>query len=78
MKYRIAEIKTDIDTPAEALPGIVAKRVGISESDISGWELRRKSTDSRKKPHIQFVYTVEFVTDRRLNPKKISSAEYCR
>lgn len=71
MKYRIAEIKTDIDTPAEALPGIVAKRVGISESDISGWELRRKSTDSRKKPHIQFVYTVEFVTDRRLNPKRI-------
>ena len=71
MKYRIAEIKTDIDTPAEALPGIVAKRVGISESDISGWELRRKSTDSRKKPHIQFVYTVEFVTERRLNPKRI-------
>ncbi|MBQ6623381.1 MAG: FAD-dependent oxidoreductase [Mogibacterium sp.] len=73
MKYRITEIKTDIDMPADALPGIVAKRVGISESDISGWELRRKSIDSRKKPHIQFVYTVEFVTDRRLNPKKISN-----
>lgn len=70
MKYRIAQIKTDIDTPALKLPEIVAGKLGISESDIRDWKLLRKSIDSRKKPQIQFVYTAEFVTDRRLNLKR--------
>ena len=32
--------------------------------------VRRKSVDSRKKPHIQFVYTVDFVTDKKLKTGK--------
>ena len=50
MKYRIAQIKTDIDTPTLKLPEIVAGKLGISESDIRDWKLLRKSIDSRKKP----------------------------
>ena len=69
-KYRLAQIKTDIDVPAAELPGIVAEKLGIAESDIKEWELRRMSVDSRKKPHIQFVYTVDFVTDKKLKTGK--------
>ena len=65
-KYRLAQIKTEIDEPVEVLPSVIAKTLGIKESDIRGWEVRRRSTDSRKKPHIQFVYTVDFFTDKKL------------
>ncbi len=71
MRYRLAQIKTNIDEPMDRLPARVAKLARISESDIRSWEVRRKSTGSRKKPHIQFVYTVDFVTDKKLNAKKI-------
>ena len=70
MRYRLAQIKTDTDVPAEALPHVIASKLGLAEGDIKDWELRRKSVDSRKKPHIQFVYTVEFVTDKKLKTKK--------
>ena len=51
------------------LPGIIAGKAGIKPSDITSWEVRRRSIDSRKKPHIQFVYTVDFVTERKLRPE---------
>ena len=70
MKYRLAQIKTEIDEPAEAIPGIIAKSLRISESDILEWEIRRRSIDSRKKPHIHFVYTADFVVEKKLNTKK--------
>lgn len=56
------------------LPSIVADKLRIPAADIKGFEIRRKSVDSRKKPYIQFVYTVDFNTDKRLRiPKKLSS-----
>lgn len=70
-RYRLNQIKTDIDTPVEKLPEIAARRSGISPSDIKGWEIRRRSTDSRKKPYIQFVYTVDFVTPKKIRLNKV-------
>ena len=46
-KYRINEIKTDIDVSMDHLPAIIALRTGISTGDILRWEVRRKSIDSR-------------------------------
>ena len=74
MRYRFKGIKTNIDVPMSDLPAIVAGKLRIPESDIKGFEVRRKSVDSRKKPYIQFVYTVDFDTSKRLRlPKKLSS-----
>ena len=69
MRYRISEIKTDIDVPMESLPGIIARKAGIRPADIMIWEVRRRSIDSRKKPYIQYVYTADFVTDRKIRRK---------
>ena len=56
------------------LPAITAAKLRIPVSDIKDFEVRRKSVDSRKKPYIQFVYTVDFDTDKKLHiPKKLSS-----
>ena len=73
MKYRFNGIKTDIDVPMSALPGITAKKLGIAADTFRDFEVRRKSVDARKKPYIQFVYTVDFVTDKKLRiPKKFA------
>ena len=54
----------------EDLPQIIASKLGLARGDIKDWEVRSKSVDSRKKPHIQFVYTVDFITDKKLRLKK--------
>ena len=55
------------------LPAIVADKLRIPAADIKEFEVRRKSVDSRKKPYIQFVYTVDFDTIKKLRiPKKLS------
>ncbi|MBQ6388969.1 MAG: NAD(FAD)-utilizing dehydrogenase [Mogibacterium sp.] len=70
-RYRINEIKTDIDVPMSELPVLIARKTGIRVEDIAEWEVRRKSIDSRKKPYIQLVYTVDFVTARRIRTNKV-------
>ncbi len=69
MKYRITQIKTNIDVPMSELPSYVAKAVGIKPAEITGHEVRRKSIDSRKKPHVQYVYTVDFDVSSKVNSK---------
>ena len=66
MRYRIQQIKTGTDADPEKLPDIIAGKLRLRPGDIREWEIRRRSVDSRKKPHIQFVYTVDFVTDKKL------------
>ena len=56
------------------LPAVTAARLRIPAADIRDFEVRRKSVDSRKKPYIQFVYTVDFSVGKKLRiPKKLSS-----
>lgn len=71
MKYRLAQIKTEIDEPVDRIPGLIAKTLRIRESDILDWEIRRRSIDSRKKPHILFVYTADFVVDKKPDTKRL-------
>ena len=74
MRYRFRGIKTNIDVPMSELPAVTAARLRIPAEDIRDFEVRRKSVDSRKKPYIQFVYTVDFSVDKKLRiPKKLSS-----
>ena len=73
MRYRFKGIKTNIDVPMSDLPAVTAAKLRIPVSDIKDFEVRRKSVDSRKKPYIQYVYTVDFDTEKKLRiPKKLS------
>lgn len=69
MRYRINELKTDITVPMSELPALIAHKTGLRQTDIEWWEVRRKSVDSRKKPHIQFVYTVDFTSVKKIKRK---------
>ncbi len=74
MRYRFKGIKTNIDVPMSELPDIAAAKLRIPVSVMKNFEVRRKSVDSRKKPYIQYVYTVDFDADRKLRiPKKLSA-----
>lgn len=74
MRYRFKGIKTNIDVPMSELPAVTAAKLRIPVSGIKDFEVRRKSVDSRKKPYIQFVYTVDFDTEKKLHiPKKLSA-----
>ena len=66
MRYRFNQIKTNIDVPKESLPSVIAGKLGIGEEEILNWEIRRQSIDSRKKPDIKYVYTVDFHSERDL------------
>lgn len=73
MRYRFRGIKTNIDVPMSDLPAVVADKLRVPADCIKEFEVRRKSVDSRKKPYIQYVYTVDFDVDKRLRiPKKFS------
>ena len=64
--YRISEIKTEIDEPIDVLPAKVARKCGLKTGDILRWEIRRKSIDSRHKPDIKWVYTVDFWCEKKV------------
>ena len=64
--YRVNEIKTNIDEGIDCIPAKLAKKLKIKPADIDSWEIRRKSIDSRHKPDIKWVYTVDFWSDRRI------------
>lgn len=59
-RYRISQLKTHIDVNMDEIPSIIARKLGINSSDILNWEIKRQSIDSRKKPKIYYVYTVDF------------------
>lgn len=77
--YRLNEVKTKISVPKENLPQIVADALGIEVKDIQDFEIRRQSIDSRKKPKVMFVYTVDFHTKKELtkNPTVGNNSKKC-
>ena len=68
MKYRLSQIKTDIEFPMENLPEVAAKMLHIDRGEILEWEIRRKSIDSRKKPDVKYVDTIDFTCRKKLKP----------
>lgn len=65
-KYRINEIKLDLRESEDKLIEKIAKKARIKTSDISDYELVRKSIDARKKSAIKFVYTIDFTCKKSL------------
>lgn len=56
---RIGAIKLNPDHTKQDLLRKAAKSLRISEADILCYEIRKQSIDGRKKPLIQYVYTVD-------------------
>ncbi len=64
MSLRISNIRLSIDEPEAALPGRLARVLGLSADSPPRYRILRKALDARDHNALQFVYTVEAtVTD---------------
>ena len=59
MTIRISNLRLGLDEPEAALPGHLARVLGVAATDIGSWRILRKSLDARFKEQFQFVYTAE-------------------
>ena len=82
---RLSNLKADIHTDVSALLAIAAKKLRIPPSEITHFEIARKSIDSRDRDDIKAVYSVNFAVaasaaERRLlknrNVSKAVTREY--
>ena len=55
---RIANLTTDVFEPEAELPKRVARKLGLTEGDVSRWRILRKSLDARSRRDLKFVYTL--------------------
>jgi len=56
---RITGLRLALDEDLEKLPRLIARRLGIAESDILDWKVFKESIDARQKRQLSFVYTVD-------------------
>lgn len=56
-------LKIPLDLEETQLPVVMAGKMRVSPDSIKNWKITRRSIDARKKPHIFYVYTIEFFLD---------------
>src|SRR5579859_5456657 len=59
MSIRISNLRLGLDEPESALPGHLARVLGVAEDELRHWRILRKSLDARVKENLLFVYTAE-------------------
>ena len=56
---RIQQLKMPLSHNEEALLQKIKKTLRIQDADIISWKIVRQSVDARKKPMLQYVYTID-------------------
>ena len=56
---RLSELRLPLDHPADALPAAIAKRLGLSPSELIGSTVFKRSYDARKNQSLSFIYIVD-------------------
>ena len=65
MRYRVSDIKVDIDFNKDNLKELISKKY---RCDVSNLEIIKEGLDARKKPNLKFVYTIDFDSKKKLGP----------
>ena len=63
MRYRIHQIKLNIDQGQEAFEGAIKKALKKRDLDIRDISIVKESIDARKKPDVRIVYTVDVTVE---------------
>jgi uncharacterized protein len=75
-RYRIPEIKLDINEGLELLPDKIRSKLRLRNLEIMDWRVLKESVDARDKGQIQRVYFVEFETSEKLNLEEATETDY--
>ena len=59
---RISEIKLPLDHSEDALRGAIVAKLQISDDELKGFTIFKRSYDARRKSTIVFVYIVDVET----------------
>ncbi|MGL6096016.1 MAG: NAD(P)/FAD-dependent oxidoreductase [Fimbriiglobus sp.] len=59
MSLRVSNLRLPVEEPEAALPGHLARALGVTTTDLSRWRVLRKSLDVRDKRQLRFVYNFE-------------------
>ena len=57
---RISQIRLKREEPVSEIPKKIGHKLGIRNFKPEEWKIVKESVDAREKPHIRFVYTVDF------------------
>lgn len=66
MRYRIQQIKLNIEEKKDKLPEKIKKKLGRKDIELINWEIVKESIDARDKSDIKLVYTVDFDCNKPL------------
>lgn len=66
MRYRIQQVKLNIDEKRNKLPEKIKKKLGRKDIEITDWQIVKESIDARDKSDIKLVYTVDFDCSKSL------------
>lgn len=61
---RIQQLKMPINHTEDELLGKIAKTLRLPQQQIVSWKIIRRSLDARRKPELNFVYTVDVATQK--------------
>lgn len=57
MPLRITNLELPVEAPETALGELLARRLGVSASEIGSWRILRKSLDARSRSQLKYVYS---------------------
>lgn len=57
MTLRISNVRLAITADEAELPSLLARRLGVSTTDLGRWRIIKKSLDARSRSELQFVYS---------------------
>lgn len=61
MRVRISQIKVPVNHQIQDVVKKACKKIRISESELTDYEIVKKSIDARKKEQLQYIYSVDLV-----------------
>lgn len=76
MRYRISQIKLNIDDDVNVIPKHIRRKMKKRDLKINDLEIIKESIDARKKPEIKLVYTVDFSCDDKLPLDEAKPVKY--
>ncbi len=59
MSLRVSNLRLPVDEPEAALPGHLARALGVPAADVPAFRIVRKALDTRDKRELRFVYNFE-------------------
>ena len=59
MPLKVSNLALGLDETEDALPDLMAGRLGVPRSEIARWSILKRSLDARRRDEIRFVYAAE-------------------